>query len=305
MNLSPKKDIAYSIQQQSVLYNAEFKSVVSSIEAIDRAVELAQKSGFIGEFKLRYGDCSPRPCFNSEQISDIKSRFSRLNIDYVYFDANLGSAKGHNSLAHDTDAEVLVIQNPDVVPSPRLYEKLLSPLVDGTVGMCEAKQLPIEHPKDYDVVTGETSWASTACVAMPSKVFKEVDGFDDTTFFLYCDDVDISWRVRLAGYKVIFQPSAVAFHDKRLSNEASWQASAPERYYSAEAALLLSYKWSRDDLTKDILRQFQDIGDEHQKRAADEFLKREAEDRLPEQIDADHEVAQFIDGNYARHRYPL
>lgn len=297
--------MAYSIQQQSVLYNAEFSSVSGSIEAVDRAVELAERSGFISGFTLRYGDCSPRPCFSDEQIEGLKRRFSRLNIEYTFFNANLGSAKGHNTLAQDTDAEVLVIQNPDVVPSPRLYEKLLSPLNDRTVGVCEAKQLPIEHPKDYDVKTGETSWASTACVAMPAKIFRELNGFDDTTFFLYCDDVDMSWRVRLAGYKVIFQPSAVAFHDKRLSNEAAWQTSAAERYYSAEAALLLTYKWSRPDLTKNILRQFREIGDEDQRRAADEFIKREAENRLPEQMDADHKIGQFIEGNYARHRYAL
>lgn len=294
-----------SVQQQSVLYNADFKSILSSIEAVDRAVEIAQRSGIIDGFTLRYGDCSSRPCMSDEQVSMLRQSFTRLNIHYDFFDANLGSALGHNTLARDIGTEILIIQNPDVVPSPRLYEKLLSPLSDKAVGMCEAKQLPIEHPKDYDDLTGETSWASTACVAMPSSLFKELNGFDNSTFFLYCDDVDFSWRVKLAGYKVIFQPSAVVFHDKRLSIDAAWQASTAEQYYSAEAALLLSYKWSREDITQSILKYFEASGDGHQKRAAIEFLKRKAEERLPQQVDLNHKIGQFIHGNYAPHRYAL
>src|SRR5690606_12759794 len=117
------------------------------------------------------------------------------------------------------------------------------------VGLVEAKQIPIEHPKDFDPETGETSWASTACAMGPLEVFREIDGFDADSFFLYGDDVDFSWRVRLAGYKVIHQSSAFVFHDKRLSHEGRWMSSPAEQYYSAEATLLLTYKWSRSDLT--------------------------------------------------------
>lgn len=53
--------------------------------------------------------------------------------------------------------------------------------------------------------------------------------------------------VRLAGYKVIYVPSAVAFHDKRVSANAEWQPTNAERYYSAEAALFMAYKWSNPE----------------------------------------------------------
>ena len=176
-------------------------------------------------------------------------------------------------------------------------------LARANVGLVEARQLPIEHHKHYDQVTGETSWVSMACVLMPAALFRELRGFDAATFFMYGDDVDFSWRVRLAGFKVIHQPSAVAFHDKRLTNEGGWVASAAERYYSAEAGLLLPYKYSRRDLTDKYLEGFANSGDEYQLKAANAFQLRLKTGQLPTPIDPDHTVAEFIDGGYGPTRF--
>jgi GT2 family glycosyltransferase len=37
----------------------------------------------------------------------------------------------------------------------------------------------------------------------------------DPAFFMYCEDVDLSWRLRLLGYAIIYVPDAVVYH--RLS----------------------------------------------------------------------------------------
>lgn len=39
----------------------------------------------------------------------------------------------------------------------------------------------------------------------------EVGGFD-TRFFMYYEDVDLSWRLRLAGYDIVYEPSARVIH---------------------------------------------------------------------------------------------
>jgi GT2 family glycosyltransferase len=228
-----------------------------------------------------------------------------LTIGYDFFDGNIGSAAGHNRLAARADADFLLVQNPDVVDSPRLLENLLEPFSRPGVGMAEAKQLPIEHPKDYHPQSGETSWASTACAMVPLQLFRELNGFDAETFFLYCDDVDFSWRVRLTGYKVIFQPGAIVFHDKRLSPEGQWQPSSSERYYSAEAALLLAHKWSRPRLVGNILADFEKSEDENLRSAARVYRERGEEHRLPEAIDNNHKIGQFIGIFYAKHRFSL
>jgi GT2 family glycosyltransferase len=196
-----------------------------------------------------------------------------------------------------------MILNPDVLTAPNLFIELLAALGAPDVGLVEARQLPVEHPKHYDPETGETSWASGACAMAPRQVFQEVNGFDSDTFFLYCDDVDLSWRVRLAGLKVVHRCSAVVFHDKRISESGGWLPSAAERYYSAEASLLLPYKYSRPDLTESNLDYLWRTGDEVLQRAASAFESRKKTGRLPTPIDPNHQVAQFIDGAYSVHRF--
>lgn len=36
----------------------------------------------------------------------------------------------------------------------------------------------------------------------------------DEDFFAYKEDVDLSWRMRLAGWRAIYQPKAVAYHER-------------------------------------------------------------------------------------------
>ena len=43
------------------------------------------------------------------------------------------------------------------------------------------------------------------------EMLDDVGGFDET-FFLYYEDTDLNWRMRLRGWKVIYEPSAVVDH---------------------------------------------------------------------------------------------
>jgi GT2 family glycosyltransferase len=304
----PRKDFGVAgdmtIRVQSVLYNLPLENIVRSLEYLDNAAFNARKIGAAQMIMIAYGDCSPDRTIDREILQNLRRRFSNLSkIEYTYFGANLGSAAGHNRLLKKVACDFVMILNPDVLASPTLIGEMVTALGRPGVGLVEARQLPIEHPKDYDVATGETSWASTACAMGPTHLFHRLSGFDAETFFLYCDDVDFSWRIRLAGYKVVHQCSAVVFHDKRLTNQGGWIAGAAERYYSAEAALLLPYKYFRSDLTDRYFEIFAKSDDEVLQKAAMNFELRRKTGRLPTPIDEDHSVAQFVDGNYAHHRF--
>lgn len=145
-----------------------------------------------------------------------------------------------------SDTEYIMIMNPDIVVGPRTLLNLLAPFQGeqgSKVAMTEARQTPVEHPKAYDPKTLETAWASTACTIIRRKCFDEVQGFDAETFFMYCDDLDFSWRLRLNGYKLIYCPDAVVFHDKSIDHHGRWQTTKAERRFSAEASILLAHKW--------------------------------------------------------------
>ena len=303
---APASAAPRTLRIQTIVYRNEPHHVERALEASARAVEHAVKAGTVAWAEFAIGDCSPFPVFTEGQIAALEERHRAQGlqrVEYRFFDKNLGSAAGHNRLMMTAQTDLILIQNPDVVSSPNLLVELIAPLSLPGVGQVEARQIPIEHPKEYDAATGETSWAATACALMPRRVAERLGGFDEKTFFLYCDDVDFSWRLRLLGLKVIFQPSACVFHDKRLDQDGSWIAGAAEKYYSAEAALMLAHKYSRPDLVKQTLDWFDAHGDDNLKKAAAEYRKRGAEGRLPVPLDPKGHVAQFIEGHYARHRW--
>jgi GT2 family glycosyltransferase len=293
-----------SIQVQSVLYNLPFNNVLRTLEYVEQAGRLAMAAGLVSGFVIAYGDCSPHQILNEEKLSALRQRFPAIrSVSYTYFNANLGSAEGHNRLTDAARNDLIMVLNPDVLLAPNAFIEMIKTLRTPGVGLVEARQIPIEHPKDFDRETGETSWASTACVLVPAQLARSIGKFDSKAFFLYCDDVDFSWRIRLSGYRVVYQPRAAVFHDKRLSKKGSWIASSAERYYSAEAALFLMYKYSREDRLSMTLEYFRKSNDDTLLKAALIFEERRKNGSLPIQLDGDHKVAQFIDGNYALHRF--
>jgi N-acetylglucosaminyl-diphospho-decaprenol L-rhamnosyltransferase len=58
---------------------------------------------------------------------------------------------------------------------------------------------------------GEVEWASGAALLVRRSVLALLGGLDDG-FFLYCEDMDLCRRVRLAGYRIVFEPGATARH---------------------------------------------------------------------------------------------
>ena len=97
-----------------------------------------------------------------------------------------------------------------------LLENTLTRLIDvleadSTIGIAEARQAPREHPKYYDPFTRETSWCSGACMMVRREAAQQVGGFDPT-FFMYAEDVDLSWRMWRHGWKCVYVAEAVVRH---------------------------------------------------------------------------------------------
>ena len=302
--ISPKPR-APSLRVHSILYGTEVSCIQRSIAHLERAADIAIAGGVLSSVALVYGDCSSRPLLDGDTLRGIQKSSILSGTDYRWFGRNLGSAAGHNELLKDLLHDYVLIMNPDIVVGPHTLRELARTLDHASVGLVEARQVPIEHPKDYDPVTGVTSWATTSCAMTRSPLIRHLGGFDAESFFLYCDDVDYSWRVRLQGLTVIFQPSAMAFHDKRLTDDGRWDPSKAEIYYSAEAALLLAHKYSREDISLQLCREFKDSKIEHLTRAAAEYEHRKAGGKLPIPIDPTHAVGEFKNGAYADHRFSL
>ncbi|MEE4574873.1 glycosyltransferase family 2 protein [Pseudomonas alliivorans] len=295
-----------SLRVQSVMYGNEVARVEKTIRHLNRAADLAIAAGVFSSVELIYGDASPQCIFDEQSLESVQNEsYALKSIDVDFFGKNLGSAAGHNRLLEGTNTDFVLIMNPDVMLSPNALIELVRPYTEQSVGMVEARQLPIEHPKDYNTTTGETGWATTACALIPTKLIKSIGGFDSDSFFLYCDDVDLSWRIRLEKYKVIYQPSASVFHDKRLSNNGTWLPSGSEQYYSAEAALMMAHKYSRPALVLELLESFENSQTDNLIRAAEVFTSKRDAGKLPTPIDGAHKVSSFNGDFYTNHRFSL
>jgi GT2 family glycosyltransferase len=66
----------------------------------------------------------------------------------------------------------------------------------------------------------EPAWVSASCLLTRRLLLETLGGFDER-FFLYEEDVDLCLRARLAGFRVVFTPSARVTHRLGRSMERS------------------------------------------------------------------------------------
>lgn len=67
-----------------------------------------------------------------------------------------------------------------------------------------------------DNETSEVDVVSGAFMMMQKKVFDEIGGFDED-YFMYGEDIDLCYRIKETGKKVVFLPSATTLHIKGQS----------------------------------------------------------------------------------------
>ena len=54
-------------------------------------------------------------------------------------------------------------------------------------------------------------WATGACMFVRASAFHEVNGFDDL-FFAHMEEIDLCWRMQLAGHSIYYCPDSVVYH---------------------------------------------------------------------------------------------
>lgn len=62
----------------------------------------------------------------------------------------------------------------------------------------------------------EADWVSGACFLVREDAFSSVGGFDEA-YFMYVEDVDLCWRLRRAGWRVLYEPAAAVTHVQGVS----------------------------------------------------------------------------------------
>lgn len=142
---------------------------------------------------------------------------------------NLGFCEGNNSGAQIAAGKYLFFLNPDAWLEPDCIERLVTetekngaaastPWVlnydDNThqdLGFFGFDIFGLVSPSSPRRETAEIFSASGCACLMNAAAFK-LAGMFDNEFFMYVEEVDVSWRIRIAGGKIIGVPAARAHH---------------------------------------------------------------------------------------------
>jgi len=179
---------------------------------------------------------------------------------------NLGFAAGVNAGVSLVQGEKFAVLNPDIrFDSSDVVGRLEEHLADPSVGLAApALELPggelqdsardVPSPVDLwrrrfrgskpDLVRSDqprpVPWVVGACVAIRRDAFDSVGGFDER-YFLYFEDVDISVRLRSAGYGVVYDPEVRVLHAHRAASRAGFHAWATRQHMRSAARFYLRH----------------------------------------------------------------
>lgn len=146
-------------------------------------------------------------------LNKIKEKSKIKEFEIIETGNNLGFGKANNEAAKNAKSDYIFFLNPDTVLDKNALFLATQDIESSKedIGVWEFRQRPYEHPKIYDPLTLETSWVSGACFIIKKELFFKIGGFDKN-IFMYAEDVDISWKARIAGYKLKYMPKAIVTH---------------------------------------------------------------------------------------------
>ncbi|WP_240502638.1 glycosyltransferase family 2 protein [Methylocaldum sp. 14B] len=178
---------------------------------------------------------------NGEFDDSLVSAQSALeSAEIICLGENKGFAGGNNvaaQLVKDKECDWIALLNPDAFPEPDWLDNLLKATINYPEYSFFGSRLVVaNNPKLLDGVgdayhTSGLVWrrghGSTAIdsYAEPEEIFSpcaaaalyhkdaflDVGGFDED-YFCYVEDVDLGFRMRLAGYRCLYVPDAVVAH---------------------------------------------------------------------------------------------
>lgn len=179
---------------------------------------------------------------------------------------NLGFAGGVNRGIREAGGEFVALLNNDAVAEPQWLENLVKaigsdpkcaastakqiimgsdpPRIDSAGDFYSAWGIPFPRGRgeidtlQFDASTDVFAAAGGACLIRAS-VLEEIGLFDED-FFAYYEDVDFSFRARLKGYWIKFEPNARVQHEVGATSGGG--ASAFSRYHSMKNLWLLYLK---------------------------------------------------------------
>lgn len=204
-----------------------------------------------------------------ESLEILANEFPAVRV--LPLDRNYGFAEGYNRAIAMVDTEFVVLLNSDVRPA----KGWLRPLVDymgahPSTGACQPKILSDVEPEKFEYAGASggfldcngypycrgrifdtleadrgqydtpiaVDWASGAALMVRRELYLGVGGLD-ADFFAHMEEIDLCWRIRLAGKSACVVPQSAVYH---LGGGTLPQGNPRKVYLNFRNNLLLLHK---------------------------------------------------------------
>ncbi len=146
-----------------------------------------------------------------------------LNPDTVVLDDALAKMVTFLNANPDVGAVGCQLLYPDgrIQSSRRRFPSVMTGLFESTwlQPLAPKRVLADYYVEDLaDDETGDVDWVMGACIMVPHRVLDEVGGMDED-YFMYSEELDWCRRIRDAGYRVVYLPTAQVVHVEGASSE--------------------------------------------------------------------------------------
>lgn len=179
---------------------------------------------------------------SDDSVSFLQKNFPGVKI--ISLKRNFGFARGYNEGLKNLNAEYYVLLNSDVQVTENWMQPIISLMdSDKNIAACQPKLLNYNVHDEFEYAGGaggfidkwaypfcrgrifnsfekdkgqyddqrEIFWASGASLFIRSEIFHNTDGFDED-FIIHMEEIDLCWRIRNLGYKIMYCPHSVVYH---------------------------------------------------------------------------------------------
>ena len=197
---------------------------------------------------------------------DVRALSAVRGIRLIRNDVNLGFLRSCNAAARIARGQFLLFLNNDTQVRPGWLDALLAIFADHPdAGIAGAKLIGADGRlqeaggivwndasgwnagRDQDPGAGpynyrrETDYCSGACILLRRGVFLGVGGFDEQYAPAYCEDSDLSFRLRTIGLKTYYQPRSEVVHLEGATNGRDLRHGVKSRQIVNQAKLLRTW----------------------------------------------------------------
>ncbi len=177
-----------------------------------------------------------------DSIDFLKSKYPGVRL--IQNPKNGGFAYGYNTAPNEVKSEYYVLLNSDVEVTPNWISPVIAMLdknpdvaavqpkiksytspsyfeyAGAAGGYIDKYGYPFCRGRMFDTMekdegqyntSTEIFWATGACLFVRSSVYHEMGGFDED-LFSHQEEIDLCWRMKLSGHKILYCPNSEVLH---------------------------------------------------------------------------------------------